>query len=849
MSRIPVELAAPDIESHRRSSTGVDFVHTFESGRPGPHAMVNAITHGNEICGAIAVDRLLRMGVRPTRGTLTLSFANVDAFLRFDPKRPYATRFLDEDFNRVWNIPTLDGTRDSTELRRARALRPFVEAADYLLDIHSMLEPSPAVMICGPLDKGIRFAFDIAIPRDIVSDEGHANGTRMRDFGGFGDPGSPRNALLVECGQHWERAAPEISDVEFDALTRRLQQLRPYSPALAHLGPRPGAGGAVRHGTPMLSLDKCYEEAELARWLADIGGDVLVMPKVDGLACTIRYDASGAMEVAATRGDGEVGEDITANVRAVLGVPTRLARGPLEVRGEVYLSLQAFERHKAQGKANPRNMAAGALRQKDPNQTRAAGLSFLAYDVRGAEVPTQGEKLALARELGFDVVEHEVVPVASAPATVQRFAERRAALPYETDGVVLVADRVAEHARLGVTAHHPRWAIAWKFQGEEGTSVLRGVEWSVARTGTITPVALVDPVALSGVTVTRATLHHKGFIEKLGLTLGATVAMVRRGGVIPHVERVLSAGSAPVEMPSACPGCGAPVLVEGEFLMCSAPAGCHRARVGQLLHFVSAVDIQGLGEAIVDEAVQKGVLSSPADLYRVGAAALAALDKCGEKNGEKIATEIDKKRVLELEVLLRALGIEGLGKTAARTLAERYPSLARLREATAGELAAIKGFGEITAGQIVDGLRAHAALLEELLTFVQVRQAAATGDSGGSAPLAGMSFVFTGALSMDRKHAEARVTRLGAKVASSVTRALTHLVTGGSERDAPSTKQKAAEKLIAEGAPIAVLSEQAFEELLASLETVAAPTPPPPEATQPSEALAASAKKQQLTLF
>jgi predicted deacylase len=211
MSRIPVELSAPDIETYRRSSTGVDFVHTFESGRPGPHVMVNAITHGNEICGAIAVDRLLRLGVRPTRGTLTLSFANVDAFLRFDPRRPYATRFIDEDFNRVWNVQTLDGPRDSTELRRARALRPFVEAADYLLDIHSMLEPSPAVMICGPLDKGIRFAFDLAIPRDIVSDEGHANGTRMRDFGGFGDPGSSRNALLVECGQHWERAAEAMA--------------------------------------------------------------------------------------------------------------------------------------------------------------------------------------------------------------------------------------------------------------------------------------------------------------------------------------------------------------------------------------------------------------------------------------------------------------------------------------------------------------------------------------------------------------------------------------------------------------------------------------------------------------
>ena len=173
--------------------------------------MVNAITHGNEICGALVVDRLLRMGVRPVRGTLTLSFANIDAFSRFDPQRPYATRFIDEDFNRVWNAPTLDGPRDSIELRRARALRPFVEAADFLLDIHSMLEPSPPVMICGPLDKGIRFAFDVAIPRDIVSDEGHANGTRMRDFEGFGDSVSPKNALLVECGQHWERAAEHVA--------------------------------------------------------------------------------------------------------------------------------------------------------------------------------------------------------------------------------------------------------------------------------------------------------------------------------------------------------------------------------------------------------------------------------------------------------------------------------------------------------------------------------------------------------------------------------------------------------------------------------------------------------------
>ncbi|HXN15705.1 MAG TPA: succinylglutamate desuccinylase/aspartoacylase family protein, partial [Usitatibacter sp.] len=181
MSPIAVELQAPDIERHRRSLTGVDFVHCFESGHPGPHVLVNALTHGNEICGAIALDRLLRSEVRPVRGTLTLAFANVEAYARFDPRNPYATRFVDEDFNRVWASDILDGTRDSVELRRARRLRPFIDAADYLLDIHSMLESSPPVMICGPLEKGIRLAFEVGFPEHIVSDTGHANGTRMRD--------------------------------------------------------------------------------------------------------------------------------------------------------------------------------------------------------------------------------------------------------------------------------------------------------------------------------------------------------------------------------------------------------------------------------------------------------------------------------------------------------------------------------------------------------------------------------------------------------------------------------------------------------------------------------------------
>lgn len=230
MPSVAVELQAPDIRDHRQSSTGTDYIHTFDSGEPGPHAMVNALTHGNEICGAIVVDRLLRQALRPTRGKLTLAFANIEAFSRFDPANPYATRFVDEDFNRVWSPQILDGTGTTVELRRARALRPFIEAADYLLDIHSMLEPSPPVMICGPLEKGIRFAFDVGVPQHVVSDTGHANGTRMRDFDGFGDPSSPRNALLVECGQHWERSSERVA---WQTTWRFMNQLGVVDPAQA----------------------------------------------------------------------------------------------------------------------------------------------------------------------------------------------------------------------------------------------------------------------------------------------------------------------------------------------------------------------------------------------------------------------------------------------------------------------------------------------------------------------------------------------------------------------------------------------------------------------------------------
>ncbi|HEY1098238.1 MAG TPA: NAD-dependent DNA ligase LigA, partial [Myxococcota bacterium] len=553
----------------------------------------------------------------------------------------------------------------------------------------------------------------------------------------------------------------------------------------------------------------------------DFSSDVVAMPKIDGLACVLHYDDDGHLVLAATRGDGEVGENVTANVKAIADVPKRVAAGPLEVRGEVYLSLARFDALKVQAlknveeaPKNPRNAAAGALRQKDPEKTRAIGLSFLAYDLRGTSSSSHREKLAMLTGLGFAPIPQAVAPKHLVKVAVDTLAERRLQLPYETDGVVIMVDDVDEAERLGATSHHPRWAIAWKFQGEEGESTLRSVQWQVARTGTITPVAIVDPVELSGVTVTRATLHHRGFLDKLGLTIGARLAMVRRGGVIPHVERVLSPGTSPVLIPQHCPSCGAAVVVEGDFLLCSEPANCVAARVGRLIHWGKNVDIIGLGESVAEQLVESGLAKSPADLYTLTRSHLSSLERLGPVLAEKLLNEIDKTRSLDLDVLLRGLGIEGLGKTVARQLAEKFTSMARLRSASRHELASLKGFGDVSAAAIVEGLRTNGELIDLLLTHISVRGSAPSAAFG---PLSGKSFVFTGALSLDRASAEAKVRSLGAQTPSSVTKTLTHLVVG-SGRGAPSTKQKAAEKLLADGVDIAILDEVAFAAVVAAAE-------------------------------
>lgn len=619
---------------------------------------------------------------------------------------------------------------------------------------------------------------------------------------------------------YWDLAQPEISDYDYDRLVRQLSQRAPDSPALHEMGPSLVGryGEPVEHLTPMLSLDKCYDGQELSSWASKFEGQVVATPKMDGIACSLRYDERGWLSLAATRGDGLVGDDVTANVHTIADVPRKLEAPGLEVRGEVYMRLSVFEQFGEQF-SNPRNLTAGAIKSKEPERCAKYQLSFAAFDVLGSDRDTERGKLDLLGELGFPPIDYYVLERQRLGEGFEQFARRRPELDYEIDGVVYKADRVDEQERLGSTAHHPRYAIAYKFQGDSSTTTLEHVGWSVARSGVITPVARIAPVTLSGATVSRASLHNAGYVDKLGLTLGAQVVVTRRGGVIPHVEMVAEPGDRPVERPAKCPSCGCPVDDRGDFLYCSEPLSCPDVVIGTLAHFVKVVDIQGFGDKLLSEAYERGFVRTPADFYRLEREQLLQMERVGEKLADKLLAEIERHREIPLGTFLRALGVEELGKHVAGILEREYRTLERVRAVSVEELAALHSIGEIIAEKVVTGLADRAPLIEQLRGEVRVAEPDAGGAEGeppDKGPLVGKSVVFTGKLlAFERKTAQAEVVAAGGQVPSGVTKTLDYLVIGDGDEGGPkSSKQRKAEKYIAEGAAIEILSEQQFLELI-----------------------------------
>lgn len=597
---------------------------------------------------------------------------------------------------------------------------------------------------------------------------------------------------------------PVISDYEFDRLVEELRRKKPDSLVLTGLiSDVTSAGAKVTHEIPMLSLDKCYDEKAINDWGAKFEGDVIASPKIDGCAVSIKYGSDGKIAQAATRGDGVEGEDITANARFIKDIPKHIGVKNVEVRGEVYMPLSIFDRYKEEF-ANPRNLAAGAIKQKDPRKTGQYELSFLGYDLLGAGLKTETEKRKTLEEEKFKVVEWKKFSKDKIQQTYDGFFAKRDKYDFETDGVVFRADLVSEQDRLGSTAHHPRFAIAYKYQGESGTTILKDVEWSVARTGVITPVAVVEPVELSGVTVTRASLHNVGIMKKLGITKGAKVIMMRRGGVIPNVEQVVKCKGKPAQIPKRCPSCGGETVLREDFLYCTRPSSCVRSKIAELEHYVKEAGIDGFGVKLITQLYANGIVTDPSEFYILTKEDLLQLERMGDTLAAKLIKNIKDKSEFSLEVFLRSLGIREVGKHVSKILGG-YGDIKKVMALKKEELSSIHTIGDVIAHEVVSGLKSKKPLIKKLLKHVKIKKV----ETKAKGPLAGKKVLFTGALvAIERREAQKIVEVKGGEAAGGVSKELDFLVVG--DGGGTGSKLDKTKKIIAQGGKTKIIKEKEF---------------------------------------
>lgn len=637
--------------------------------------------------------------------------------------------------------------------------------------------------------------------------------------------------------QYFVLMSPEVSDETFDKLVETLRSKKPNSSALAELGsdlPKtPGTTFAtITHRSPMLSLDKCYEQDTFDKWREKIRCDLIAMPKIDGVACSLIYGPDGRLLQAATRGDGEKGENITQNVLMIRELPHHLDAeiirpfldqdACLEVRGEVFIPLSLFNEKYAEDFSSPRNLAAGGLKQKEAQKSGEIELRFFPYDVRGEKLFSEQEKFVLLEKLGFLMMpwEHLTNNEQAIKAFIS-FNERSRDFDFETDGVVFRANDLKEQVRLGLTAHHPRYAIAYKFQSETAATNLLEIQWSVSRTGVITPVAIFKPVHLSGAQITRASLHNLRIFKEFGLKTTSLIEINRRGGVIPYVERVLNTEGIPLIPPSHCPSCGSNTREDGDFLYCEKPDACVVVRVSRLIHFASVVEIEGLGPKLITKLFEASLLRKMGDIYRLTVDDLFALPRMGDILANKIINEISRHRALSLTTFLHALGIPDIGDTIAEILAANFPTIELLRTATKEQVMAIHGLGEKIADNVVNGLVDLSDEIDDLLSVATIKALGAVDLTlDQHHPLYKKSVVFTGKMAhLERKAAQNLVKKFGGSAPGAFSSKVDFLVIGDEGSPllyggAKSTKHKEAEKYIAEGKPVNIISETDFLSLL-----------------------------------
>jgi len=628
-----------------------------------------------------------------------------------------------------------------------------------------------------------------------------------------------RRSIAYHRKRYYVDDDPDISDAEYDALERQLREIEhkhpklvtPDSPTLRVGGEPSERFESYTHRRPLLSLDNAYGAEELDEWharllrvLDDVRPDLVVEPKVDGLSISIHYE-NGLLVRGVTRGDGRVGEDVTANVRTIRSIPLRLTESVshMEVRGEVFMPRGSFRelnrRRDEAGEppfANPRNAAAGAVRLLDPKITASRRLDCFFYElaaIEGREMPGRHHQgLDLMRDLGLRTNPlNEVGDLDFVKRVFEQVAERRATLDYEIDGVVVKVDQLALRDVAGATSKFPRWAVAMKYPAQQATTLVKAIQVQVGRTGKLTPVAELEPVGLAGTTVSRATLHNEDEVARKDVRVGDTVLIEKAGEIIPQVIKVITArrrrGSRRFRMPERCPVCDSDaVREEGEVARYCTNVACPAQLKEKLLHFVfrSGMDIQGLGEALVDQLLAKEMVRDAADLYHLQREPLAELPRMGEKSAANLLQQIDASRSRPLERLIFALGIRHVGQRAAATLARELRSIDRLGQAEADELEALDEIGPKIAAAVglFFGQPANVELVRRLKEAgLSMQPSAEPRVASTNAVFSGKIVVLTGTLpGTSRGEARALIESRGGRVAASVSRKTDLVVAGES---------------------------------------------------------------------
>ena len=635
---------------------------------------------------------------------------------------------------------------------------------------------------------------------------------------------------------YYDQDAPELEDFEYDALNRELKELEAQFPQLItpdsptqHVGGTPsGKFAKVTHAVKMESLQDAFSYEELRDFDRRVRGEgisprYVVEVKIDGLSVSLEYE-NGAFVRGSTRGDGIVGEDVTKNLATIKDIPKKLLNAPefLEVRGEVYMPHAAFEQlveeqelNDKQPFKNPRNAAAGSLRQKDSKITASRGLSIFVFNIqqiRGKELHSHQESLDYVKQLGFVVSPryHSFDNIDDAIAEIEAIGQMRGILPFDIDGAVIKVDDFAQRGMLGSTNKFPRWAIAFKYPPEKKETELQQIDITVGRTGVLTPTAVFTPVQLAGTTVSRAILHNEDFIRQLDVRIGDRILVRKAGDIIPEVVAVTQHkdGSEPYQMPQVCPSCGAPAVhLEGEAALRCVNPECPAQALRNIIHFASrnAMDIDGLGKAVAAQLVSKGYVHSAADLYDLTEEQLMTLDKFKEKSARNLLNAIEASKENNLDKLLFGLGIRNIGEKAAASIAEHFRSMQAVREAGEEQLSEIDGFGAVMAQSVLAFFAKEGT--EDLLG--RLERAGVNMEWHGEEKtdkLAGKTIVVTGTLpTLSRAEAEALITKNGGKASGSVSKKTAYVLAG----EAAGSKLTKAQQL---GIP--VIDEAAFLQMI-----------------------------------